>query len=95
MTTMMMIIDMIDMIWEKEDELNSADHVSRDEENSSAAAVLSTTSPLHPPPAQPLPDSNGTLKSLDIGRSSRCLHSWLFGIPNLLLKELSTSRPHS
>lgn len=45
----------------------------------------------HPLPAQPLPDSNGTFKTLDIGGFSRHLHAWLFSIPNLQLNELSTS----
>ena len=41
---------------------------------------------------QPLPASNGTFKTLDIGNSSHHLHAWLFSIPNLQLKELRTSK---
>ena len=41
---------------------------------------------------QPLPASNGTFKTLDIGSSSHRLHAWLFSIPNLQLKELRTSK---
>ena len=53
----------------------------------------STCIPPSCSPALPLPDSNGTLKSLDIGSSLRLLHSWLINIPKLQLKELKTSRP--
>ena len=85
--------------WMKEDELRDDEQLSSDhelnndqqngEEDSSHAAPATT----RPPPAQPLPNSNGTLKSLDIGCSHDSLHTWLFSIPNLQLKELSTSRP--
>ena len=44
-------------------------------------------------PAKILPDSNGALKSLDIGCSCDGLHTWLFTIPNLQLKEMKISRP--
>ena len=59
-------------------------------EDSHSASVPAPSLPLHSPP---LPDSNGALKSLDIGRSCDRLHAWLFSIPNLQLKELKTSRP--
>ena len=58
------------------------------DENIHSAAVPSTIRPLHPPPAQPLPDSNGALKTLNIRSSSDRLHAWLLSIPNLRLKEL-------
>ena len=59
-----------------------------------AATVPSSARPLPSPPAHPLLVSNGVLKSLDIGSSCDGLHTWLFSIPNLQLKELKTSRPH-
>ena len=73
----------------------SDENSSADERSSRKKVKISSsiTPPLHSPPAQPLPDSNGTLKSLDIGSSSRFLHDWLVSIPNLQLKELKTSRP--
>ena len=62
-------------------------------EDSHSVSDPAPTHPLHSPPAQALPDSNGALKSLDIGYSCDRLHAWLFSIPNLQLKELKTSRP--
>ena len=61
--------------------------------DSHSTSVPAPTHPLRSLPAQSLPDSNGALKSLDIGRSCDRLHAWLFSIPNLQLKELKTSRP--
>ena len=75
--------------WRKDE----SDEESIEENSEEQGNVPTPTHPLHSPPAQPLPDSNGALKSLDIGRSSDRLHAWLFSIPNLQLKELKTSRP--
>ena len=71
-------------------ESNDCELSNNDEDNHLAAVP---TPPLRLPPTQPLPDSNGALKSLDIGCSCTSLHTWLFSIPNLQLNELTTSRP--
>ena len=77
-----------------DDETDEDDEVEAEVPSSSKKLKRSSSNTLllHPLPAQPLPDSNGTLKSLDIGRSSASLHDWLVSIPNLQLKELKTSR---
>ena len=75
--------------WRKdESDEESIEEISEEQGN-----VPAPTHPLRSPPTQPLPDSNGALKSLDIGRSCDRLYVWLFSIPNLQLKELKTSRP--
>ena len=65
-----------------------SDESSKESKKSNEKDAPATT---RPPPAQPLPDSNGALKSLNIGCSCDRLLTWLFNIPNLRLKELSTS----
>ena len=75
--------------WRKDE----SDEESNEEHSEEQGNFPAPTHPLRSPPAQPLPDSNGSLKSLNILRSCDRLHAWLFSIPNLQLKELKTFRP--
>ena len=58
------------------DESNDHEASNGQHEKDSHAAPATTRSPL----AQPLPNSNGVLKSLDIGCSCDSLHTWLFSM---------------
>ena len=82
-----------DTEWRQEDDIQPLINVKPKNRPKCNTNNLPTCT-LPPPSPHSLPDSNGALKSLDIGCSCDGLHTWLFTIPNLQLKEMKTSRPH-